>query len=65
MSAETVPPRPPVGVGRQEPLHPFGQVRLGRLEYQVKVVRHQDKRIDMPTVAHRRPTEVILMIGDN
>ena len=41
----------PVRVLAVEPVHPFREVRLGRLQNEVKVVRHQHPGGDAPAEA--------------
>jgi hypothetical protein len=36
------------GVSAEEPLHPDDEVWLGRLDYKMKMVRHQTKRMHLP-----------------
>jgi hypothetical protein len=56
--AQVVPPRPDVHIGRKKPVHPARAVRLGRLDRQVEVVRHQHKGINPPGAADNDPPKV-------
>ena len=49
VTKQFVPPVESVGVGAQKPFHARDQIRLRRLDDQVKMIRHQDIGKDLPT----------------
>jgi hypothetical protein len=48
VAEEFVPPVEPAGVGAQKPFHARDQVGLRRLDHQMKMIRHQAIRMDLP-----------------
>ena len=63
--------RGPYGIAGEKGLHPFGEIRLGRLEQEVEVVTEDDERQQFPVVAQNRalqvsqqPLPVIVVLND-
>ena len=59
---EEVPLAPPEAIvsrreGRQQPVHAVDQVRVGRFQGHMKVIRKHDKRVHPPAVADDRFTQ--------
>lgn len=48
MPAEPMAVGPPVGIGREQQLHTFGEVGSGRFEHQMEMIGHQDEGIEDP-----------------
>jgi hypothetical protein len=48
MTRELVPPVEAAGVGAQKPFHPGDQIRLGRLDHQMKMIRHENVGVNLP-----------------
>ena len=48
MARELVPPVEAAGVGAQKPFHPGDQIRLGRLDHQMKMIRHENVGVNLP-----------------
>ena len=48
MTKQFVPPVEAAGVGAQKPFHPGDQIRLGRLDRQMKMIRHEDEGVNLP-----------------
>jgi len=59
MPAAAMPPVEVAGIAAAEILHPGREVRLGRLHEQVLVVRHEDERVQPPSVGFHRPSQPI------
>ena len=47
MTKQFVSPVEAAGVGAQKPIHPGNQVRLGRLDHEVKMIRHEDVGVNL------------------
>ncbi len=48
MAEELVPPVEAAGVGAQKPFHPGDQIRLRRLDHEVKMIRYEDVGVNLP-----------------
>ena len=48
MTEQLVPPFEPAGVGAQKPFHSRDQIGLGRLDDQMKMIRHEHVGVDLP-----------------
>lgn len=48
MTREPVPPVEAVGIGAQKPFHSGDQIRLRRLDHQMKMIRHKDIGVNLP-----------------
>ena len=47
MAEHFVPPIEAAGVSAQKPFHPGDQIGLGRLDHQMKMIRHEDIGVDL------------------
>ena len=54
MPEEFVPPMEPAGVSAQQPFHARDQIGLGRLHHQMKMIRHEDVGMNLPTSLRAR-----------
>ena len=48
VAREFVPLVEAAGINAQKPFHPGDQIRLGRLDHQMKMIRHEDIGVDLP-----------------